>query len=86
MQSDYSPPELSFNDLDTLHEQLIDMQRTVVVCTICIVAAFLVILPPLIYLYIRKTERGVWLLNEKSDNLLEYYKTIADDKKEKSLV
>lgn len=86
MQTDYPAPELGLNDLNTLHEQLLDMQRTVVVCTICVVAAFLIILPPLIYMYIRKTERGVWLLNEKSDNLLEYYKTISDEKKVKSLV
>ena len=71
--------DLNLRDLDSLHEELMEMQRTVIICTICIVAAFLIFLPPIIYLYVRKLERGVWKLNEKSDNLLEYYKNIPEE-------
>ena len=76
---DFNPPAINLKDLDNLHEELINMQRTVIICTICIVAAILVIFPPLIYLYFRKAEKGIWLLNEKSDNLLEYYKNIPEE-------
>lgn len=72
--------QLDLRDLDSLHTELMDMQRTVIMCTICIVAAFLIFLPPIIYLYVRKLERGVWKLNGKTDNLLEYYKNIPDEK------
>jgi len=64
----------------TLHDELINMQRTVILCTICVVVAFLLFLPPIIYLYVRKLERGVWSLNGKTDNLLEYYKNIPYEK------
>ncbi len=79
MDYDLPTPDLNLRDLDTLHEELMEMQRTVIICTICIVAAFLIFLPPIIYLYVRKLERGVWKLNEKSDNLLEYYKNIPEE-------
>ena len=76
---DFNPPEINLKDLDNLHQELISMQRTVIICTICIVAAILVIFPPLIYLYFRKAEKGIRLLKEKSDNLLEYYKNIPEE-------
>jgi hypothetical protein len=79
MDSSNPLPQLTIDDLNTLHEDLIKTQRTVMICTICIVVAFVVILPPLIYIYFRKAEKGIWLLNEKSDNLLEYYKNIPDE-------
>jgi hypothetical protein len=78
--------DIDLSGLNKLHEEMIDIQRVVIICTICIVAAILVVFPPLIYIYFRKAEKGIWLLNEKSDNLLEYYKTISDEKKVKSLV
>ena len=60
--------DINLRDLDSLHNELMDMQRTVIICTICIVASFLIFLPPIVYLYVRKLERGVWKLNEKTDN------------------
>ena len=80
--------DIDLSSLNQLHEEMIDLQRVVIICTICIVAAILVVFPPLIYIYFRKAEKGIWLLNEKSDNLLEYYKNIPDEEcsKKKSIV
>jgi len=71
-------PQLTIDDLNTLHEDLVKTQRTVIICTICIVVAFVVILPPILYIYFRKIERGIWLLKEQNTNLLEYYENIPD--------
>ena len=71
--------DIDLSSLNKLHEEMIDLQRVVIICTICIVAAILIIFPPLIYIYFRKAEKGIWLLNEKSDNLLEYYKNIPEE-------
>lgn len=64
---------------DELHKELLDMQRTVIVCTIAIISAVLLIFPPLLYVYFRKTHKGIWLLNEKTTNLLEYYQNIPEE-------
>ena len=72
-------PQLTIDDLNTLHEDLIKTQRTVIICTICIVVAFVVILPPILYVYFRKIEKGIWLLKEQNTNLLDYYKNIPDE-------
>jgi hypothetical protein len=71
-------PQLTIDDLNTLHEDLIKTQRTVMICTICIVVAFVVILPPILYIYFRKIEKGIWLLKEQNTNLLDYYENIPD--------
>jgi len=71
-------PQLTIDDLNTLHEDLVKTQRTVIMCTICIVVAFVVILPPVLYIYFRKIENGIGLLNEQNANLLEYYENIPD--------
>ncbi len=78
MDSTNPLPELTMDDLNTLHEDLLKTQRTVIVCTICIVVAFVVILPPVLYIYFRKIEKGVGLLNKQNANLLEYYENIPD--------
>jgi len=83
---DLPTPDLNLTDLESLQEQMINMERTVIVCTICIVAAFLLFLPPIIYLYIRKLEKGIWVVKEQNDNLLEYYKNIPDEEDSKTIV
>ena len=74
----FNPPEINLKDFDNLHEELIDMQRTVIVCTIFVCSAILIILPTLLYIFLRKTNKGLWLLNEKTTNLLEYYENIPE--------
>ena len=74
----FNPPEINLKDFDNLHQELIDMQRTVIVCTIFVCSAVLIILPTLLYIFLRKTNRGLWLLNEKTTNLLEYYENIPE--------
>jgi len=78
METDFPAPELSLTDLNELHNDLIEMQRVVILCTIALIAAFVIIVPPLIYLYFRKAEKGIWLLKKQNDNLLEYYQNIQD--------
>ena len=53
METDFPAPELSLTDLNELHNDLIEMQRVVILCTIALIAAFVIIVPPLIYLYFR---------------------------------
>ena len=62
--------------------ELQEMQRTVIFCTIAVVVSFVVIIPPLIYLYFRKLERN-------TTNLLDYYEKLeegASVKNKKSLI
>jgi predicted PurR-regulated permease PerM len=82
--SDY--PDVPALDPAQLDAQLLDelqqMQRTVIFCTIAVVVAFVVIIPPLIYLYFRKLERN-------TTNLLDYYEKLeegASVKNKKSLI
>jgi len=71
--SDY--PIIPAPDSIELDAQLLDelqqMQRTVIFCTIAVVVAFVVIIPPLIYLYFRKLERN-------TTNLLDYYEKLEE--------
>jgi predicted PurR-regulated permease PerM len=71
--SDY--PDVPALDPAQLDAQLLDelqqMQRTVIFCTIAVVVAFVVIIPPLIYLYFRKLERN-------TTNLLDYYEKLEE--------
>jgi predicted PurR-regulated permease PerM len=82
--SDY--PDVPALDPAQLDAQLLDelqqMQRTVIFCTIAVVVAFVVIIPPLIYLYFSKLERN-------TTNLLDYYEKLeegASVKNKKSLI
>lgn len=70
MSSDY--PILSPQDFDyKLLEQMQEMQRTVIFCTIVVAVSFIVIVPPLLYLYFRKLERN-------TTNLLNYYEKLEE--------
>lgn len=70
MSSDY--PILSPQDFDyKLMEQMQEMQRTVIFCTIVVAVSFIVIVPPLLYLYFRKLERN-------TTNLLNYYEKLEE--------
>jgi hypothetical protein len=86
MDYDLPTPDLNLTDLESVQEQLIQMQRTVIFCTICIVVSFLIFFPPIIYLYIRKLEKGIWVVKEQNDNLLSYYNQIADEENSKTIV
>lgn len=54
-----------------LLNELQQMQRTVIFCTIAVVVSFVLILPPVLYLYFRKLERD-------TTNLLSYYERLED--------
>jgi hypothetical protein len=70
MSSDY--PILSPQDFDyKLMEQMQEMQRTVIFCTIVVAVSFIIIVPPLLYLYFRKLERN-------TTNLLNYYEKLEE--------
>ncbi len=55
-------------DLTDFGNQLENTQRTIIFCTIFLVAAVLIILPPLIWIYIRPTHKKITKLIEKLDN------------------
>lgn len=61
------PIELDAQLLDELQQ----MQRTIIFCTIAVVVSFVIIIPPLLYLYFRKLERN-------TSNLLNYYEKLED--------
>ena len=71
--SDY--PIIPAPDPVSLDVQLLDelqqMQRTVIFCTIAVVVSFVLIVPPVLYLYFRKLERD-------TSNLLSYYERMED--------
>ena len=72
------PIELDAQLLDELQQ----MQRTIIFCTIAVVVSFVVIIPPVLYLYFRKLERN-------TTNLLNYYEKLeegASVKNKKSLI
>jgi len=73
MQSDY--PDIPALDAAQLDAQLLDelqqMQRTVIFCTIAVVVSFVIIIPPVLYLYFRKLERN-------TTNLLDYYEKLEE--------
>mgnify|MGYP001284148639 CR=1 FL=1 len=54
-----------------LLEELQQMQRTVILCTIAVVVSFCIIVPPVLYLYFRKLERN-------TTNLLDYYEKLEE--------
>ncbi len=65
-------PALDPAQLDAqLLDELQQMQRTVIFCTIAVVVSFVLILPPVLYLYFRKLERD-------TTNLLSYYEKLED--------
>ena len=73
MASDYpiipapDPVELDAQLLDELQQ----MERTIIFCTIAVVVSFVIIIPPVLYLYFRKLERN-------TTNLLDYYERMED--------
>jgi hypothetical protein len=65
-------PALDPAQLDAqLLDELQQMQRTVIFCTIAVVVSFVLILPPVLYLYFRKLEKD-------TTNLLSYYERLED--------
>jgi len=84
METDYPiipAPDAAQLDVELL-EQMQQMQRTIIFCTIAVVVSFVIIIPPLIYLYFRKLERN-------TTNLLDYYEKLeegASAKNKKSLI
>lgn len=69
MSQDY--PIIPAPDPIELDAQLQQMQRTIIFCTIAVVVSFVIIIPPLLYLYFRKLERN-------TSNLLNYYEKLED--------
>ena len=56
-------------DLTDFGNQLENTQRTIIFCTIILVAAILIMLPPLIWIYIRATHKKITKLIEKLENV-----------------
>ena len=61
------PVELDAQLLDELQQ----MERTIIFCTIAVVVSFVIIIPPVLYLYFRKLERN-------TTNLLDYYEKLEE--------